>query len=275
MEIPCLWCFFLVSISRSCIIPSEFPDVQRALNLIFTGTKPITSDYSFSEYLLHTKVLQALNIQANQYLASWKWVKFQSKLLHITCNVVLLVGARVSFFLFVFCTHTFKTANFPPQSVNFVSTMSTSHSNLERSIYSISASEAQEAAQAYRAVRGEITRIEDGDNSTKSLISSAKEIIKEFSTRPDSDCVFTYGKGELVGQERPSLRLDKVLSAMLTYSRTCGGDEGQRYVASAIVACREKEGGETTATESKRLTVWELVRALAITWVTHFLFVCE
>ena len=60
---------------------------------------------------------------------------------------------------------------------------------------------------------------------------------------------------------------------MVTYSRGCGGDEGQRYVASTIVACREKEGGETNA-ESKHLTVWEFVRAIAITWVTHFLFVC-
>jgi len=128
---------------------------------------------------------------------------------------------------------------------------------IRNTIYSISASEAQEAAQAYRAVRGEITRIEDGDNSTKSPISSAKKITKEFSTRPDSDRVFTHGKYESVEEECPSLRLDKVLWAMLTYSWTCGGDEGQRYVASTIVACREKEDGETTAMESKHLTtVW-------------------
>jgi len=151
--------------------------------------------------------------------------------------------------------------------------MSTSPSNWDYSIHSIPPSESQEAAQAYRALRADIARIEEGDNSTKSLISSAKEIIKEFSTRPESDRVFTYGIGK-DGEDCPSLNLDKVLSAMVTYSRGCGGDEGQRYVASAILACREKEGGETGA-GSKHLTVWELVRAIAITWVTHFLFVCE
>ena len=151
--------------------------------------------------------------------------------------------------------------------------MSISSSNWDYSIHSIPPSESQEAAQAYRALRADIARIEEGDNSTKSLISSAKEIIKEFSIRPESDRVFTYGIGR-DGEERPSLNLDKVLLSMVTYSRGCGGDEGQRYVASTIVACREKEGGETSA-GSKHLTVWELVRAIAITWVTHFLFVSE
>jgi hypothetical protein len=151
--------------------------------------------------------------------------------------------------------------------------MSTSPSNWDYSIHSIPPSESQEAAQAYRALRANIARIEEGDKSTKSLVSSAKKIITEFSTRPESDRVFTYGIGR-DGEERPSLNLDKVLSAMVTYSRGCGGDEGQRYVASTIVACRGKESGETSA-ESKHLTVWELVRAIAITWVTHFLFVCE
>ena len=78
----------------------------------------------------------------------------------------------------------------------------------------------------------------------------------------------------LMEEDRPTLNLDKVLLAMVTYSRGCGSDEGQRYVASTIVACREEEHGEKSA-ESKHLTVWELVRAIAITWVTHFLFVCE
>jgi hypothetical protein len=169
--------------------------------------------------------------------------------------------------------HIFKVAKYPPQSGKFLSTMSTSPSNWEYSIYSIPPSESQEAAQAYRALRADIARIEEGDSSTKSLIFSAKEIIKEFSARPESDRVFTYGMGR-DGEERPSLNLNKVLSAMVTYSRGCGGDEGQRYVASTIVACREKEGGKTRA-ESKHLTVWEFVRAIAITWVTHFLFVCE
>ena len=151
--------------------------------------------------------------------------------------------------------------------------MSTSPSNWDYSIHSIPPSESQEAAQAYRALRADIARIEESDKSTKSLISLAKEIIKEFSTRPESDRVFTYGIGR-DEEDRPTLNLDKVLLAMVTYSRGCGGDEGQRYVASTIVACREEEHGEKSA-ESKHLTVWELVRAIAITWVTHFLFVCE
>ena len=136
------------------------------------------------------------------------------------------------------------------------------HSDSEHSIYSISASEAQEAAQSYRAVRGEITSIEDGDKSKVAHSHKQKRLPKSFLPALIRIAFSPkHGKGELVEEERPSLGLDEVLSAMLTCSRTCGGDEGQRYVASAIMACREKENGETTAVESKHLTtIWEFCR---------------
>jgi len=108
----------------------------------------------------------------------------------------------------LFCSIYLRSQNI---SGNFLSTMSTSPSNWDYSIHSIRPSESQEAAQVYRALRADIARIEEGDSSTKSLILLTNEIIKEFSARPESDSVFTYGIGR-DGEERPSLNLDKVLT---------------------------------------------------------------
>ena len=47
---------------------------------------------------------------------------------------------------------------------------------------------------------------------------------------------FLYGHGDPL----PSIQLDKVLSAMLSHAQDCGGKEGQRYIASAIIACNER-----------------------------------
>jgi hypothetical protein len=161
----------------------------------------------------------------------------------------------------------------PPHPENLLLTMSTPPSYSYNPIPCLPASESQTAANAYRALRADIAHIEEGDASTKSLILSAKEIIKQLSARSEADHIFTYGKDE--NGERRSLKLDKVLGAMLTHSTGCGGEEGQRYVASAIVACREKEGHDEGEITTKQLAVWELVHSVGITWVTHFLFVRE
>ncbi|KAF8157162.1 hypothetical protein B0H34DRAFT_712525, partial [Crassisporium funariophilum] len=88
------------------------------------------------------------------------------------------------------------------------------------------------------------------------LVNAAQKIVTE-KFAPDSRSTYTYEKGS----ERLSVRLDEIMSAMLTYVEECGGDRGKRYVASAILACTEVED------------VAKALEALGTTWLTHFLFI--
>ncbi|KAF8157166.1 hypothetical protein B0H34DRAFT_808436 [Crassisporium funariophilum] len=99
------------------------------------------------------------------------------------------------------------------------------------------------------AVRNSKTPLEE-------LVNAAQKIVTE-KFAPDSRSTYTYEKGS----ERLSVRLDEIMSAMLTYVEECGGDSGKRYVASAILACSEVED------------VVESLEALGTTWLTHFLFI--
>ena len=76
----------------------------------------------------------------------------------------------------------------------------------------------------------EIARIESSDTDQNYLIFSARQILDKFS---ETESRFVYG----LGDQPPSIELDKVLSAMVFHAQDCGGQEGLRYIASAIVAC--------------------------------------
>ena len=130
--------------------------------------------------------------------------------------------------------------------------MSTLRSNSDNSIL---LSESQKATDAHRILRADIARIDAGDYWIKSLMSSAKHI-KEFSTRPESNRVFTYEKGKN-GEDPSNLNLDKVLSAMVTYSRGCGGGEDHEFFPLSLHAMI------VDVTYRKHLTVWELVHGIA------------
>jgi hypothetical protein len=108
----------------------------------------------------------------------------------------------------------------------------------------------------------DIARIESSDTDQNYLISSAWQILDKFSK---AESRFVYGGGD----QPPSIELHKVLSAMLSHAQDCGGQEGLRYIASAIVACRERSqcnGGD--------LVELKLLESLAITMITQFLFIC-
>ncbi|KAF5378139.1 hypothetical protein D9615_007526 [Tricholomella constricta] len=64
------------------------------------------------------------------------------------------------------------------------------------------------------------------------------------------------------------LELHAVLQAMLDNAESCGGQDSKRYTASAICLCTivldDPDNGNTLY----------MLRELAITWVTHLLFVC-
>jgi hypothetical protein len=66
------------------------------------------------------------------------------------------------------------------------------------------------------------------------------------------------------GSPATKIMLDRVLGAMLSKARACGGEGGKRYTAAAIFACRT---GEKEAT-------LKYLQSLGTTWVSHLLFVC-
>jgi hypothetical protein len=104
-------------------------------------------------------------------------------------------------------------------------------------------------------LKEEIISIEQSQIDLSELVDAAEKVISEKFT-PSLQRVYTYKKES----EKTSIDLDDVMKAMLA----CAGESrGQRYVASAIVACNQKED------------VVEMLVALGTTWLTHFLFVCQ
>lgn len=88
------------------------------------------------------------------------------------------------------------------------------------------------------------------------LVASAEKIVKKVFA-PDPRSHYTYK----TDCDEISLKLDNVMLAMLAHAEECGGESGQRYVESAILAC------------SKQDEVVVALEALGTTWLIHFLFV--
>ena len=92
------------------------------------------------------------------------------------------------------------------------------------------------------------------------LVNKAEEMLKMFSA--DQRNIFTVQKGD----KKATVNLHAVMSAMLTCVEECGGKNGKRYVASAIVSCGRKGDSDNMI---------ELLAALGTTWLTHLLFICK
>ena len=104
-----------------------------------------------------------------------------------------------------------------------------------------------------------ISDILQSDEDLPNLVNKAEEMLKMFST--DQRNTFKCQKGD----EKATVNLHAVMSAILTCVEECGGEKGKRYVASAIVSCGCK--GDDN--------VVELLAALGTTWLTHLLFICK
>ena len=91
------------------------------------------------------------------------------------------------------------------------------------------------------------------------LVNKAEEMLKIFWA--DQRNIFTCRKGD----EKATVNLHAIMSAMLTCVEECGGEKGKRYVALGIVSCGCK-GDDNMI---------ELLSALGTTWLTHFLFICK
>ena len=97
------------------------------------------------------------------------------------------------------------------------------------------------------------------DEDLPNLVNKAEEMLKIFSA--DQRNIFTCRKGD----KKATVNLYAIMSAMLTCVEECGGENGKRYVASAIVSCGCK-GDDNMI---------ELLAALGTTWLTHLLFICK
>ncbi|EDR06275.1 uncharacterized protein LACBIDRAFT_328944 [Laccaria bicolor S238N-H82] len=91
-------------------------------------------------------------------------------------------------------------------------------------------------------------------------VNKAEEMVKTFSA--DQRNIFTCRKGD----EKATVNLHVVMSAMLTCVEECGGESGKRYVASAIVSCGRNGDSDNMI---------EQLAALGTTWLTHLLFICK
>ncbi|KAF9035289.1 hypothetical protein BJ165DRAFT_1615629 [Panaeolus papilionaceus] len=98
--------------------------------------------------------------------------------------------------------------------------------------------------------------IKSSEIPLEELVEKAETLINEVLA-PDTRHLFTHENGD----SQLSVELDKVILAMITYAEECGGKDGKRYVASAVIACSEEEDAI------------QALAALGTTWLTHLLFV--
>jgi hypothetical protein len=108
---------------------------------------------------------------------------------------------------------------------------------------------------SYKKIERDAQAIESGEAE---LDSRAEKVIDGFALNPQS--IFSADK-----EGRFQIKLDQVITAMLTHAMEMGGEPSKHYVLSCIVTCEQRGYQET----------FPLLRDLGITWLTHFLFICE
>ena len=100
-----------------------------------------------------------------------------------------------------------------------------------------------------------------GEIPNDDLVKRANKLIESLAGRPNPN--------EFAPRwyRRCTTKVNKILEAMLVFSPQCGGEEGQRYVACAIIAC-------TVGSKSSEGTHADLTD-LAISWFSNFLWICK
>ena len=128
------------------------------------------------------------------------------------------------------------------------------------SVSSLTSISSRTSVEIYNGdLKAVISDILQSDEDLPNLINKAEEMLKMLST--DQRNIFTCRKGD----EKATVNLHAIMSAILTCVEECGGEKGKRYVASAIVSCGRK-GDDNMI---------ELLAALGTTWLTHLLFICK
>ena len=122
------------------------------------------------------------------------------------------------------------------------------------SISSLSSLSSEEAVETYREplLQQSITQTLTGTQPLEGLLAHARGIIERFATHEKR--VYEY-------QEK-NIDLERVITAMLDYAELAGGHRAKRYVSLAIVASYDAD------------KTFDKLIAVAITWLTHLLYVC-
>lgn len=105
------------------------------------------------------------------------------------------------------------------------------------------------AAYISREYQNRVELLIKSDETTDHLIRRAEGSIESFAAAEEG--LYTY--------ERAQVRLDRIMSAMMYHAADAGGNDSQRYVASAIVIAR------SISTER--------MKDLAVAWLTHLLYI--
>jgi hypothetical protein len=104
-----------------------------------------------------------------------------------------------------------------------------------------------------------VNDLKAGDIPLSELIETAVVLINTIASNEEKN-TFEYSKSKL--------NLHTVLQAMLDHAEGCGGQDGKRYTASAIYLCSVEDDPDNEKTLL-------MLRDLAITWVSHLLFICR
>ncbi|KAF9512275.1 hypothetical protein BS47DRAFT_1465878 [Hydnum rufescens UP504] len=126
----------------------------------------------------------------------------------------------------------------------------------DHSAYASFGSEATCISTRSRGFMNGVKKIMDSSMPLAQLVDQAQELVKMLSS---SDQLNRLPPGA----PECNLMLDRVLAAMLSSARACGGEGGMRYTASAIYAC---------CYEDNEMTL-RYLQSLGTTWVSHLLFV--
>jgi hypothetical protein len=107
-----------------------------------------------------------------------------------------------------------------------------------------------------------------GPKSNEELVETAQQLIHSLGERGDPN-EFVPG-----WYRRYNLKANvhKILEAMLVFSKDCGGERSQRYVACAVIACTT---AGTKSSDSDLDSAHRALTDLAISWFANFLWVCK
>ncbi|TDL22561.1 hypothetical protein BD410DRAFT_748283 [Rickenella mellea] len=131
--------------------------------------------------------------------------------------------------------------------------------NRNDSLRSLTSISSRSSVETYESLKEEITAVERSQIELQELVTAAEKVVKD-KLAPNPQSTYTYKKAS----DKISVKLDAVMSAILTHAEECGGEHGLRYVASVIVACSQKESDAD---------VVKALAAVGTTWLTHLLFI--
>jgi hypothetical protein len=128
----------------------------------------------------------------------------------------------------------------------------------DRGAYASFGSDTSYISTRSREFMNGVKKIMDSSMPLTQLVDQAEKLVKMLSSTDQFNQLPP-------GAPKCNLMLDRVLAAMLSSARACGGERGMRYTASAIYACCYEDNGMTL----------RYLQSLGTTWVSHLLFVCK